>query len=93
MKPFRRCYATVCPDTVMSRYSSSISKVDCPATVWAKITGEATPVGDGAGGSGPAPTGGSGQPGSTRNAGSGDYVVPVAGGLAAWLIGVVAVLL
>lgn len=89
----------------MELYTSSISETECASVDWAKITKEATPVGavtaggGGGGGSGggsrptPTPTGGNGQPGTTRNAGSGGFAAPIAGGLLAWLIGVAAVLL
>lgn len=42
----------------MARYSSSVSKSECPASVWATITAEAGR--GGGGGSGAAPTGGAG---------------------------------
>lgn len=56
--PSCRCYEPVCPQTVMARYSSSVSKYECPASVWATITAEADKAGGG--GAGAAPTGGAG---------------------------------
>jgi len=98
-----RCYKTICPTVALELYTSSISETECASVDWAKITKEATPVGavtgggggssGNSGGSRPTPTGGSGQPATTRNAGSGGFVAPIAGGVLAWLIGVAAVLL
>ena len=83
------CYTTVCSESVMARYSSSVSKYECPASVWATITAEVAA----GGGSGPAPTeGGSGGGGSGKN-GSPGLAAPIVLSLLALSAGLVAVML
>ncbi|KAK0725624.1 hypothetical protein B0H67DRAFT_551144 [Lasiosphaeris hirsuta] len=92
------CYETVCPQSVMSRYSSSVSRNECPASVWATITAEAGNGGNGGngggGGSGPAPTAGSesGLGGSTKPNGASSLAAPVIVSLVALSAGVFAVM-
>ncbi|KAK0649289.1 hypothetical protein B0T16DRAFT_456715 [Cercophora newfieldiana] len=84
------CYETVCPQSVMARYSSSVSKHECPASVWATITAEAG--NGGGGGSGPSPTGSSGGGGNKPNVGPGLAAPAVFSLLAMWA-GIFAVVL
>ena len=85
LNPRDRCYHTVCPDSAMALYTSSISKHDCPASVWATITADAATA--------PEATGTNGQPASTSKEAAADVLVPVIGVGLAWLTGVIAVLL
>ncbi len=68
----------------MEKYTTSISKYDCPTgSVWDKITAEyAATGGDGAAG-GPAPTGGSGGGGTNGASGMAVTVAPLLMGVAA----------
>jgi hypothetical protein len=77
----------------MAEYSASISRVDCPSSVWATITAEAAAQGGHGGSSGPQATGGSNGSDGKPNAAPGDSAVPIVGGMMALFIGVVAVLL
>ncbi|KAK0611409.1 hypothetical protein B0T14DRAFT_500513 [Immersiella caudata] len=84
------CYETVCPQNVMARYSSSVSKNDCPASVWATITAEAG--NGGGGGSGAAPTGsaGSGAGGGSKPNSAPGFAAPAMLSLLAFSAGVFA---
>ena len=76
----------------MSRYSSSVSKHECPASVWATITAE---VGKGGhGGSGAVPTGGAGNGGGSgsKNGATG-FAAPMLFSVLGLGIGVLAAIL
>jgi len=76
----------------MSRYSSSVSKNECPASVWATITAGAG--NGGGGGSGPAPTGNSeGGSGGTKPNGAPGFTAPAVLCFLALSAGVLAVVL